>query len=83
MPEANRSSTAWTLSPQVIVDQSQSSTCTCRLCHDKIQSGELRLGTMFTHKQGFMLLEWTHLSCSDVSVSFKKPVEYPLVQVLN
>ncbi|ETV89949.1 hypothetical protein H310_15214 [Aphanomyces invadans] len=55
--------TAWSQCKDAVMQVAHTSTTTCQACETKISSGQLRLGVMYLHVDGFMLVEWIHLSC--------------------
>ncbi|ETV69834.1 hypothetical protein H257_14457 [Aphanomyces astaci] len=55
--------TAWSQCKDAVMQVAHTSTTTCQACEGKIASGQLRLGVMYLHVDGFMLVEWIHLRC--------------------
>ncbi|EQC33897.1 hypothetical protein SDRG_08577 [Saprolegnia diclina VS20] len=54
---------AWSQYKEAVLQVATTSTATCQACSAKISAGQLRLGVMYLHVDGFMLMEWVHVSC--------------------
>lgn len=65
-----RNKKAWHLSKDHLVNAATGTTSTCRSCENLIEFGAIRLGFIFTHRQGFILIEWHHINCIAVPQHF-------------
>ncbi|KAF0698401.1 Aste57867_10968 [Aphanomyces stellatus] len=63
MHESGAATAAWSQCKDAIMQVAHTSTTTCQACETKIASGQLRLGVMYQHVDGFVLVEWIHLTC--------------------
>ncbi|OQR84882.1 hypothetical protein ACHHYP_12583 [Achlya hypogyna] len=54
---------AWSQYKEAVLQVAHTSTATCQACNGKIDRGQLRLGVMYLHVDGFMLMEWIHVAC--------------------
>ncbi|OQR92197.1 hypothetical protein THRCLA_22400 [Thraustotheca clavata] len=63
---------AWSQYKEAVLQVARTSTTTCQACTSKITCGQLRLGVMYLHVEGFMLMEWIHVSCNpSLAASFE------------
>ncbi|KAG9403909.1 hypothetical protein AC1031_005397 [Aphanomyces cochlioides] len=68
--------TAWSQCKEAIMQVAHTSTTTCQACETKIASGQLRLGVMYLHADGFMLVEWIHLACQPWRVTTFEAISF-------
>lgn len=54
-------SSAWTPSDNIIICASSRIQPTCRACKSSIE--KIRVGIIFTHQDGYILMRWFHLEC--------------------
>lgn len=53
----------WTAHSVYIVANAIKSSSTCRTCKDCIRAGNIQLGVIFEHPNGYVLIHWHHLTC--------------------
>nr|CCA18651.1 conserved hypothetical protein [Albugo laibachii Nc14] len=63
-PPRQRRASAWNRCDEAVARKAPTSTTTCQVCEQSIVKDNWQLGLMFLHTDGFMLMEWYHLSCS-------------------
>lgn len=54
---------AWTAETSYVIGAAKNAFSTCRTCQDKIAATNLRLGVIYSHRNGYILLNWHHFSC--------------------
>lgn len=62
-PPRQRRASTWNRCDEAVARQAPTSTTTCQVCEESIMKDDWQLGLMFLHTDGFMLMEWYHLSC--------------------
>lgn len=53
----------WTPQSVYIVALATKSSSTCRTCERYIGAGNVRIGVIFQHPNGYVLIHWHHLTC--------------------
>lgn len=64
-PPRARGRSAWSRCDEPVARVAPTATTTCQVCSSAIAQGAWQLGVMFIHVEGFMLMEWYHLECSE------------------
>ena len=54
---------AWNAQTTYVVGVTKNGFSTCRSCECRIGANELRLGVIYSHRNGYILLNWHHLGC--------------------
>lgn len=54
---------AWTAETSYVIGAAKNGFSTCRSCEEKIATANLRVGVIYSHRNGYILLNWHHFSC--------------------
>ncbi|KAF0697032.1 Aste57867_12260 [Aphanomyces stellatus] len=55
----------WTNTQLPVVGVAKTSSSTCQACQCAIAAGEIRVGIIFQHLNGYIGLDWHHLTCCE------------------
>ena len=53
----------WTRQETPVVGTARTNSSLCRSCQTYIDAGDVRIGLVFNHLNGFICLDWHHLTC--------------------
>ncbi|KDO16597.1 hypothetical protein SPRG_17894, partial [Saprolegnia parasitica CBS 223.65] len=75
MPASN----PWTLSTLPIIGTAKNDKSTCQSCKQCIPQGAVRVGLIFHHLNGYIALDWHHLTCCETPAQLPHIEGYELL----
>ncbi|EQC32871.1 hypothetical protein SDRG_09403 [Saprolegnia diclina VS20] len=55
----------WTLNTLPVIGTATTDGCLCQACKENISQGDIRVGLIFHHLNGYIALDWHHLTCCE------------------
>ncbi|OQR84688.1 hypothetical protein ACHHYP_13066 [Achlya hypogyna] len=71
----------WTREATPILGRATTGTSKCRSCDQRIPQGDIRVGVIFHHMNGYIALDWHHLLCCQSPELLQSVEGYELLTV--
>ncbi|KAF0697041.1 Aste57867_12225 [Aphanomyces stellatus] len=69
----------WTNTKLPVIGVANTNSSTCQACHSAIPAGEIRVGIIFQHLNGYIGLDWHHLTCCETPEHLSQVDGYDLL----
>ncbi|ETW06995.1 hypothetical protein H310_03094 [Aphanomyces invadans] len=69
----------WSTTQLPILGLATNSSSTCQACRGAIMKGSIRVGIIFQHLSGFIVLDWHHLTCCETPQLLRHVEGYDLL----